>query len=128
MLNIQKRIFKDSKSTDKFETLLGPSAHFDGQLKCTGGVRVEGDFKGGIETDGNIIVGKNASVGADLRGHNMLIAGKVQGNIFAHGQLAILSTGQVLGDVEVGSILIEEGGVFSGKSTVHANGHSPALS
>ncbi len=123
MLNVQKRIFKDSKSPDKFETLLGPSANFDGQLKCSGGVRVEGDFKGGIETDGNIIVGKAANVSADLRGHNMLIAGKVNGNIFAHGQLAILSTGQVLGDVEVGSILIEEGGVFSGRSTVHTNGH-----
>lgn len=128
MLNIQKRIFKDTKSPDKFETLLGPSANFDGQLKCSGGVRVEGDYKGGIETDGNIIVAKSAKVVADLRGYNMLIAGKVQGNIVAQGQLAILSTGQVLGDVQVGSILIEEGGVFSGKSTVHANGQAAPVS
>ena len=40
------------------------------------------------------------------------------GNIYAQGQLAILASGQVEGDVEVGSILIEEGGIFSGKSSI----------
>src|SRR5712692_1398906 len=106
MVNMQKRLFRFNKSPDQFETLLGASAAFDGHLKCSGGVRVEGEVKGGIETDGNIIVGKGANVTADLRGHNMLIAGKVAGNIFAQGQLAILSSGQVIGDVDVGSILI----------------------
>ena len=125
MIDMQKRIFRFNKSPDKFETLLGPGANFDGQLKTNGGVRVEGEFKGAIETDGNIIIGKDARITANLRGHNMLIAGKVQGNIFAQGQLAILASGQVLGDVEVGSILIEEGGVFSGRSTVHTNSHEP---
>ena len=43
---------------------------------------------------------------------------KLSSQIFV-GQLAILASGQVTGDVEVGSILIEEGGVFSGKSKIH---------
>ena len=111
-------MFRFNKSSDKFETLLGSSAVFDGALKCAGGVRVEGEYKGRIETDGNIIVGKAAIVHADLVGHDVLVSGKVTGSICAQGQLAILASGQVLGDIEVGSILIEEGGVFSGKSTV----------
>jgi cytoskeletal protein CcmA (bactofilin family) len=112
-------MFRSNKSSDKFETLLGSSATFDGHLKCTGGVRVEGEYKGAIETDGNIIVGKAAILHADLHGHDVLVSGKVAGNIYARGQLAILASGQVTGDVEVGSILIEEGGVFSGKSKIH---------
>ena len=111
-------MFRFNKSSDKFETLLGSSAIFDGHLKCAGGVRVEGEFKGRIETDGNIIIGKAAILHADLVGHDVLISGKVTGNIFAEGQLAILASGQVVGDVEVGSILIEEGGIFSGKSSI----------
>src|SRR5438093_342105 len=82
-------MFRFNKSSDKFETLLGSSAIFDGHLKCTGGVRIEGEFKGKIETDGNIIVGKAAIVHADLLGHDVLVSGKVIGNIFASGQLAI---------------------------------------
>ena len=111
-------MFRFNKSSDKFETLLGSSAVFDGHLRCAGGVRVEGEFKGKIETDGNIIIGKAAILHADLIGHDVLISGKVIGNIYAQGQLAILASGQVEGDVEVGSILIEEGGIFSGKSSI----------
>ncbi|MBI1800501.1 MAG: polymer-forming cytoskeletal protein [Chloroflexi bacterium] len=114
-------MFRRNPPTDKFETLLGPGAAFDGHLKCSGGVRVEGEYKGSIETNGNIIVGKAANLEADLRGHDVLVSGKVKGNIVAQGQLAILVGGQVMGDVEVGSILIEEGGIFSGKSAIRAD-------
>jgi cytoskeletal protein CcmA (bactofilin family) len=113
-------MFRHNKTNDKFETVLGSGASFDGHLKCSGGVRVEGEFKGQIETDGNIIVGKSANVASDLHGHDVLISGKVTGNIYAQGQLAILASGQVIGDVEVSSILIEEGGIFNGKSTIRA--------
>lgn len=100
---------------DHFETLLGANATFDGHLKCKGGVRVEGAFTGSIETDGNIIIGKAAKLGANLSGRNILVSGKVTGNVRSEGQLAILAGGQIVGDVDVGSILIEEGGVLSGR-------------
>lgn len=119
-------MFRNNKSADKFETILGSSASFDGHLKCAGGVRIEGEYKGSVETDGNIIVGKAAVVNSDLHGHDVLISGKVRGNIFAQGQLAILASGQVIGDVEVGSILIEEGGIFSGRSTIRSLAPVPA--
>lgn len=111
-------MFRFGKSTDKFETILGPHASFDGQLTCEGSVRVEGEAKGGITASGNIIVGKAAHVVATLQGRDVLVSGRVEGRIVAQGQLAILARGQVHGDVEVGSILIEEGGVLNGKSTI----------
>jgi len=107
-------MFRFNRSSEQFETILSASANFDGDLKCKGGVRVEGKFDGTIETDGNIIVGKAARVGADLTGRDILVSGQVTGSIRTEGQLAILSGGQVVGDVDVGSILIEEGGVLSG--------------
>jgi cytoskeletal protein CcmA (bactofilin family) len=111
-------MFRFGKSPDKFETILGPQTSFDGHLKCEGGVRVEGEAKGSISATGNIIVGKAANVAADLQGRDVLVSGRVEGRIVAQGQLAILASGQVNGDVEVGSILIEEGGVLNGKSTI----------
>jgi cytoskeletal protein CcmA (bactofilin family) len=111
-------MFRFGKSPDKFETILGPHASLDGHLKCEGSVRIEGEAKGSVTTTGNIIVGKTASVAADLQGCDVLVSGRVEGRIVAQGQLAILASGQVHGDVEVGSILIEEGGVLNGKSTI----------
>jgi cytoskeletal protein CcmA (bactofilin family) len=110
-------LFRLNRSSDKFETLLSGNARFDGELVCRGGVRVEGIYKGSIETDGNIIVGKAAVVNATLKGRDVLISGKVTGNIRTEGQLAILAGGQVVGDVDVGSILVEEAGILSGRCT-----------
>src|SRR5712692_6019233 len=100
MVNMQKRLFRFNKSPDQFETLLGASAAFDGHLECSGGVRVEGEVKGGIETDGNIIVGKGANVTADLRGHNMLIARTADGNAAWRATIERPVTGEFRGRIE----------------------------
>lgn len=67
---------------------------------------------------GNVIIGEAAKVVADITGRNISVAGAVRGNIKATGRLEILSTGQVWGDISVESFLIDEGGFFSGLSTM----------
>jgi cytoskeletal protein CcmA (bactofilin family) len=37
------------------------------------------------------------------------------------GRLEILATGKVFGDIVVGSLIIDEGGILRGKSAVHAD-------
>ena len=110
----------DSPASDRIENVIGPTATFVGELKCDGGVRIDGVFQGSLETMGNVIVGEAAKVVADLVGRNISISGAVKGNITAAGRLEILSTGLVWGDIQVASFLIDEGGVFSGKSQMPA--------
>lgn len=103
-------------ATDKIENVIGPSANLRGELRAEGGIRIDGVFEGTVESQSNVIVGENARVAADVSAFNITVAGTVQGNVKAVGRLEILSTGRVLGDVLVGSLLIEEGGVFHGQS------------
>ena len=110
----------DSPASDRIENVIGPTATFVGELKCDGGVRIDGVFQGSLETMGNVIVGETAKVVADLVGRNISISGAVKGSITASGRLEILSTGLVWGDIQVASFLIDEGGVFSGKSQMPA--------
>ena len=110
----------DSPASDRIENVIGPTATFVGELKCDGGVRIDGVFQGSLETMGNVIVGETAKVVANLVGRNISISGAVKGNITASGRLEILSTGLVWGDIQVASFLIDEGGVFSGKSQMPA--------
>jgi cytoskeletal protein CcmA (bactofilin family) len=106
----------DSPASDRIENVIGPTATFVGELRCDGGVRIDGVFQGHLETMGNVIVGETAKVAADIVGRNISISGAVKGNISASGRLEILSTGLVWGDIDVSSFLIDEGGVFSGRS------------
>ena len=106
----------ESPASDRIENVIGPTATFIGDLKCDGGVRIDGVFEGHLETMGNVLVGETAKVLADIAGRNISISGAVKGDIIASGRLEILSTGLVWGDIQVASFLIDEGGVFSGRS------------
>ena len=106
----------DSPVSDRIENVIGPTATFIGELKCDGGVRIDGVFQGSVETMGNVIIGETAKVVGDITGRNISVSGAVKGNVKASGRLEILSTGLLWGDIDVASFLIDEGGVFSGRS------------
>lgn len=98
------------------ESVIGPTSSFNGHLKCEGGIRIDGIFEGTVETKGNVIIGEEAKVMADITAENISVSGAVKGNLTANARLEILSTGRVWGDISVASFLIDEGGFFRGQS------------
>jgi cytoskeletal protein CcmA (bactofilin family) len=55
-----------------------------------------------------------------------MISGNVTGNVFASERLVLHKTARVEGDVEAGTLAIEEGAVLNGKVTM--SGSRPASS
>ena len=96
------------------ETVIGPTTNFKGTIQNDGGLRVEGVIEGLVETGGNLIVGEEAKVIADVVAYNVSVAGSVKGNVKAN-RVEILSTGRVWGDVTVKSFLVDEGGFIRGE-------------
>jgi len=99
----------------KIENVFGPSTRFEGTLTSDGNIRVDGVFEGSIETAGNVIIGEQARVMADIKANGVQVWGAVKGNITALGRLEILSSGRVWGDIKVAALLIDEGGVLRGQ-------------
>lgn len=106
----------------KIENVLGASTHFEGRLTSDGNIRVDGVFEGSIETAGNVIVGEQARVMADIVANGVQVWGAVKGNVSAAGRLEILSSGRVWGDIKVAALLIDEGGVFRGQCLMQGEG------
>jgi len=110
----------------KIENILGPTASFQGHLKTEGNVRIDGHLDGCIETTGNVIVGEAGKVTADIIAENIQVWGAVKGNIIASGRLEILPSGRVWGEIKVASLLIDEGGLFRGKSVLAGDEGTPS--
>jgi cytoskeletal protein CcmA (bactofilin family) len=55
-------------------------------------------------------------VNGNVRGGDVIVVGRVDGNILARGHLDIRASGKVVGDVKAASFRIETGGVFLGTS------------
>ena len=102
------------------ETSVGRTASLQGVLKAEGSIRIDGVFEGEIETIANVIIGREAKVLANIKARNVLVAGRVKGNVTAHERLEIVASGGVLGDIDVEHLFIEEGGFFQGQSLMKA--------
>jgi cytoskeletal protein CcmA (bactofilin family) len=118
-----------SAPIDKIETVIGPNTNFRGRLICDGSIRIDGVCEEGvIETLGNIVIGPQAKVAADLVAENVSVSGAVTGSIKAAGRLEILSTGKVWGNVDVGSFLLDEEGYFRGSLAMKDEPEPPDFS
>jgi cytoskeletal protein CcmA (bactofilin family) len=109
---------KSSKNLlENIETILGPGAILEGNIKTDKVVRVDGKILGNIEASG-VLIGAEAQVVGDINTEIVIIGGKVKANINAKESVEILSTAVVAGDIKTNMLTIAEGAQFDGKSSM----------
>jgi len=109
-------------SVDSKATVLAREDSLSGKLQVRGGGQVLGNFSGQIECDGDLFIGPEAHVEADIHSARVTVAGFVRGNVVAVNRLKITSTGRLEGDARVGALIVQEGGVHHGVIRVHPEG------
>ena len=110
----------------RIETVIGPNAHFRGDIISEGGIRIDGIFEGNIETASNLVVGESAKIIAEIKANNVSISGAIKGNVEGN-RIEILETGRVWGDLTVNSLLLNEGAYLRGQTTMHADIEPPLI-
>lgn len=100
------------------EKVLDVDASMQGTLifKDYVNLRINGTFEGVLHTKGNLMIGENAVVNADITGESIIVAGKVSGNITALKDLKLISPARVIGDIRSPLLSIAEGAIFDGTS------------
>ncbi len=101
----------DRKTVD---TLIGKGMEFQGNLIGQGSLRVEGKIQGEVITNGDLYIGETGIVRADIKAHNVIVAGELNGNIECAKRLEVASTGKVFGDVKTTVLAVEEGAIIKG--------------
>ncbi len=99
------------------EKILDVDASMQGTLsfKDPVNLRINGKFEGTLDTKGNLTVGETATIDAHIIGENIIIAGRVKGDILAKSRLVLLPTASVHGDIKTPKLNIVEGAIFQGK-------------
>jgi cytoskeletal protein CcmA (bactofilin family) len=105
-----------ASSREPIENVLGQSLVVRGDLTADGGFRIDGTVEGNVEARAAIVVGESGLVRGDVRGTDVVVAGRVVGNVTCTGHLEILAKGRIEGDIDAKSVRIETGGVFRGTS------------
>lgn len=84
------------------------------KLSGIGSLRIDGEFTGDIEIDGEAILGESGCVYGNITSRQALIAGKVEGFIKCKASIHATQTATISGDIEACALIIDEGANFNG--------------
>jgi len=110
-------MFREKKAAlagGAINTLLGDGSRFKGTIECEGTVRIDGKVDGKILARDSVIIGETGIIKADIMAPNIVIGGKVTGNMTAENRLELLSAAQLYGDIQTPVLAIAEGVIFQG--------------
>jgi cytoskeletal protein CcmA (bactofilin family) len=111
------------------QATIGRSLVIKGEVSGTESLYIDGRIEGKISLPENrLTVGRNGSVQANITAREVVVMGKVTGNIECSDRVDIRSEGQVTGDVSTVRISVEDGAVLKGgiqvrSSEVRSNEH-----
>jgi len=86
-----------------------------GEITGTESLFIDGKVEGSINIPGNrVTVGKNGVVNASISAREIVVLGKLKGNVTATDRVDIRAEGALTGDVAAARISIEDGAFFKG--------------
>lgn len=86
-----------------------------GEITGSESLFIDGKVEGSINLNGNrVTVGRNGQVAASITAREVVVLGKVRGNVTAADRVDIRAEGALTGDVAAARISIEDGAFFKG--------------
>lgn len=97
------------------QATIGKGLSIKGEINGTESLFIDGKVEGSINLPGNrVTVGRNGHVSASVIAREIVILGKIRGNITASDRVDIRAEGALTGDVAAARISIEDGAYFKG--------------
>ncbi len=111
---------------DEINAFLGSGTDYQGKLNFQGAVRIDGNFNGEVESDGTLVVGREAKVEGVLRVGQLVLSGSVTGEVYAAEKAVLHKTANLQGNLVTPSLVVEEGAVLEGRVTMSSTASSAA--
>jgi cytoskeletal protein CcmA (bactofilin family) len=114
-------------TTTADQATIGKSLVIKGEVTGSESLYIDGRVEGSISLAGNrVTIGRNGVVAANINAREIVVLGKVRGNLTASDRVDIRSDGSLTGDVVAARISIEDGAYFKGGIDIRKGGQQPA--
>ena len=114
-------MFSDKKSQpqNRIDTLIGAGTKIQGDLKFSGGLRVDGHIKGNVEaaadTSSTLVLSEKAIIEGEIHVSHVILNGTVLGHVHSALTVELQSKSKVTGDIYYKSLEMQIGAVIDGK-------------
>jgi cytoskeletal protein CcmA (bactofilin family) len=116
---------RPAATTTADQATIGKSLVIKGEVTGSESLYIDGRVEGSINLSGNrVTVGRNGVVAANINAREIVVLGKVRGNLTASDRVDIRSDGSLTGDVIAARISIEDGAFFKGGIDIRKGGQA----
>jgi cytoskeletal protein CcmA (bactofilin family) len=118
---------RPATTTTSDQATIGKSLVIKGEVSGSESLYIDGRVEGSINLSGNrVTIGRNGVVAANINAREIVVLGKVRGNLTASDRVDIRSDGSLTGDVVAARISIEDGAFFKGGIDIRKAGSAKA--
>ncbi len=103
-----------SENTNELNAFLGVGTEYRGKLDFVGTVRIDGRFEGEITTDGDLILGREASIIGSVRVGRLTSNGRIEGEVSVKEHATLEKTSFLKGSLSTPQLVVQEGAVIEG--------------
>jgi cytoskeletal protein CcmA (bactofilin family) len=100
-------------------SLIGNTLLIKGEVFSEDEILIEGRIQGKINVKNRVIIGINGNVEADIEAREVIIKGKVTGNVKGGQRVEIVPAGVLRGNINSPRVVIADSGVFEGNIEMH---------
>lgn len=107
---------RSSSTASRSSARLGSSLQIKGHITGSEDLQIDGIVEGPISLQGHeLTVGSSAQLNSEIQAGEVVVYGKVVGNLYARGRVDIKKDGSIIGDISSARISIEDGAHFKGR-------------
>lgn len=123
-------MFNSKSKSSPIDSLIGAGSSIDGDIRFTGGLRIDGTVRGNIycEADqpGRLELSERAHVEGEIHVARIVINGAVVGPVYAAEYVELMPKARVTGDVNYKSIEVHVGAIVTGR-LIHTDAPEPRV-
>jgi cytoskeletal protein CcmA (bactofilin family) len=107
-------VTKEGAAKRPRESVLGAGVAIEGKIEGDGDMRIAGKFKGAIQIKGDLHIDRGARLTAKVSAANVILGGELDGNVVATGQVTLMESGQMTGDLKASTLTVAAGSRMRG--------------
>jgi cytoskeletal protein CcmA (bactofilin family) len=103
-----------NRDQGRLDTVIGPETSVKGDFRVAGGVRLDGNVEGRMDVTETLVTGPKSLLKGEVHCRDAVIAGRIEGNVFAAEAVELQTGAQVFGNISCKGLVIQRDCVFHG--------------
>ncbi len=107
-----------NRNDGRLDTVIGPETNVRGDFRVTGGVRLDGQVEGRMDVTETLVTGPKSLLQGDVNCRSAVIAGRIEGDIYAAEGVELQTGAQVFGNIICKGLVIQPDCLFQGNCSM----------